>query len=481
MSETLLIRLASKASQPVHWWLFSASDRLLFSGQLPNAAALASLQKYTPGSQVIALVPACDLILRPVKLPARLTRKTRKALPFLLEDEVAEETAQLHIAVLAHEATLVHLAAVEHSVMQAWLSWLHDAGLQASRMLPDVFALPEMAAGCRWKLGEQHLMRQSRWQGMVLEEELIACLPVEKAEPWQNPAQPLPLRAAHLPAATLLQGVYQPRSKKTARPGVWRAPIGLLAAGLVIGLTIQGLEALSLKQQQTRLHKQMSSLYHQLYPGNRPVSDPWRAFNQRMDDQKVHFLPLAQALDSLLAAPLQVQSLRYAAAEQQLQAQLSGASAVALQAMEQRLPAGFSLRIAEKNGISGIATVYLGRKSPRQKESLPAMSDVEKMKWPLAAMQAVAAQQSAAPAQESNIAAVIASSREKAHLPPVPIVQKGQTLELNYASPQRFSALVNWLQTLEFQHGIVTQLVELTDKGQGNVAVERLVLSGKRL
>ena len=479
MSETLLIRLASHAHQPMFWWLFSADDRLLFSGEVPDAAALASLQEYTIGNQVVALVPACDLVLRSVNLPGRLTSKTRNALPFLLEDEVVEEPSRLHVAVLAHESPSVHLAAVEHTLMQEWLRWLDEAGLQANRMLPDVLALPQTVGGCRWPLNEQHLIRESRWQGMVLEEELIACLPPTQVSGWQTSPQSLPLRAVHLPPVTLLQGTYRPQRTKSGSFGVWRTPVFLLAASLVLILAVRGVESLSLNHQQSLIQEQMAAVYRQAFPGSKPVSDPWFAFKKKMEGRNSQFLPLARTLDSVLPSTVRVQTLHFNAAEKELQAQLSGTSAIALQAIEQRIPAGFSLRIGEEHTRAGMVTVYLNRKPTRQKEHQPAMPRLEQMKAQLAQMQSEIGQKPAISQPVTNMSDVITRTSTQAHLPTPPMTQNDNELEIKYATPLPFASLANWLQTLEVQYGIVAQQVELTDKGQGNVQVRRLVLSGR--
>lgn len=479
MSETLLIRLASHAHQPMFWWLFSADDRLLFSGEVPDAATLANLQEYANGNQVIALVPACDVVLRSVNLPGRLTHKTRNALPFLLEDEVVEDPARLHVAVLAHESPSVHLAAVEHSLMQEWLRWLDEAGLQASRMLPDVLALPQTVGGYRWSLDKQHLIRESRWQGMVLEDELITCLPAARVSGWQTTTQTLPLRAVHLPPVTLLQGTYRPQRNKSGSFGVWRTPLYLLVASLVMVLATRGLESLSLSHQQSALQEQMTAVYRHAFPDSKPVSDPWFAFKKKMEERNSRFLPLARTLDSVLPSTVRVQTLQFDAAQKELQAQLSGTSAIALQAIEQRIPAGFSLRIAEENTRSGTVTVYLNRKPKRQKENHPAMSRLEQMKAQLAQMQSEIGQKTAISLPVTNMADVMTRTSTVAHLPSPPVTQNDNQLEIKYATPLPFTSLANWLQTLELQYGIVLQQVELTDKGQGNVQVESLLLSGR--
>ncbi|MEW7314791.1 type II secretion system protein GspL [Buttiauxella gaviniae] len=471
MSETLLIRAASHAHQPVYWWLFSRDDQLLFSGELPNAASLADLQQYATGNAVIALVPACDVVLRAVKLPGRLTRKTRHALPFLLEDELVEDPTRLHVAVLAHEAPTVHLAAVEHAVIQEWLRGFDAAGLSLTRMLPDVLALPLCDGGYRWSLGEQQLIRESRWQGLVLEEALIACLPAEKRLHGQTQEHPFPLRVSHLPPVSLLQGDYRPKRHSVNDLGLWRMPVYLLAACLALFLVISGLDKVMLSREESRLQAQMAGIYHQTFPGSKRVSDPWFAFKRKMEARNGHFIPLARALDAALPAAVQVKALQFDASEQALQAQLSQASAGALKAMEQRLPPDVHLRVIDA------ANVTLSYKPGRQKAARELLPRIDQMKQHLAQMQRQAAQQPAISAQNSEISDVIARTREKASLPASTLTPQGKAIELKDTAPLRFIALANWLQTLEFQYGIIADQVQLTDKGQGNVEVKRLLLS----
>lgn len=473
MNETLLIRLASHAQQTIYWWLFTADDQLLFSGELADAASLANLQSYAASRQVIALVPACDVVLKSVSLPGKLTRKTQNALPFLLEDEVVEDPIKLHVAVLAHEPPLVHLSAIEHSVMQQWLKWLEDAGLTVNRMLPDVFALPDYDTGCRGCLGEQYLIRESRWRGMVLEQELMACLPEDNIARWQSAPQTLPLRVSHLPAGTLLQGAYQPRKYQNGQLAIWRMPAWLLAASLVITLASTALENFTDSREQAQLNQQMVALYRQTFPGNKRVSDPWNEFQKKMEARSSHFLPLVRTLDSVLPSSVQVQSLQFDAPGRELQAQLSGATAIALKAMEQQLPANFSLRVNEKDG----ATIYLRMQTMRPKVAHSELTHVQQMKQKLARMQILAAQKPLLPAPDADIATLIEQASLKAHLPVSPPAQQGNQFEFRYPGALRFSDFANWLQTLELQYGIVAQQVQLASKGQGTVEVKRLVLS----
>ncbi|MGL5600936.1 MAG: type II secretion system protein GspL [Silvania sp.] len=472
MREQLVIRLASHAQQAMHWWLFSADRRLQASGQVPDAASLASLQHHAKDSPAIALVPTCDVVLRAVYLPGRLNRKTQKALPFLLEDEVVDEPEKLHVAVLACELPKVHLAAVDNTLMQTWRSWLDLAGLRVEKMLPDVFALPLVEGGCRWLLGDQHLIRESRWQGMVLEASLLAALPPGREAGWQTCGGELPLSVAHLPAVSLLQGGWQPQRQYPRIPGIWRVPGTLLALMLMLVLIGWGLEKYQQYRDESQLAAQMQALYQKAFPGSPPAGDPWREFNTRMARARSGFLPLVLGLDVLLPAGVVVQALQFDTSTQALNAQLSGITPLAMNAIAARLPPTLTLQTRAGGVTLSNNTQALARKvTPDQ------LPRVAQMAQQLQQMKGQTAQKSAVSAPDADLSALITQTRKEAHLPALTLVKQGKGLELRFGTAVHFASLIDWLQTLDYHYGIVARQVELNDKGQGNVEVTRLALS----
>ena len=121
----------------------------------------------------------------------------------MLEDEIASDVEKLHITVLAHQGQQVQIAAVEQEQMQRWLSWLADAGLTAQQLLPDVLALPQPADGS-WsmlQLGSQWLIRQSQWQGTVVDDNW---LPI-----WMSSHEQLPRLHSYTPASEAITAEWQ--------------------------------------------------------------------------------------------------------------------------------------------------------------------------------------------------------------------------------------------------------------------------------
>jgi general secretion pathway protein L len=325
---------------------------VIASGQLSNAAQLSELTERAGHRPVIVLVPGSDVIFRALTLPGRLTSQTQQALPFMLEDEIASDVEQLHITVLTHQGQQVQIAAVEQEQMQRWLSWLADAGLTAQQLLPDVLALPQPADGS-WsmlQLGSQWLIRQSQWQGSVVDDNWLPiwmssheqlprlhsytpALEAVTAE-WQISLCELPLQlfAEHLPAkqSNLLQGSYRtvaPWKKQWTR---WRLPALLAGFWLLLFVGNQSLEYRTLSQQQQQLQQQMTTLYRQLFPAEKRVINPRVQLKQHLDalqkkPQSDSFLSQLALLAPLLqqTSGLELQQLQFDAGKQEFRLLIS--------------------------------------------------------------------------------------------------------------------------------------------------------------
>ena len=95
MTEYFVIRLSADSSS-VQWVMADSNGTLLSgvsSGNLEQAAA-ASAER-----SVIVLVPSVDLLSTSVHIPARSTAKIKAALPFALEENLAEDVEDLHFSI----------------------------------------------------------------------------------------------------------------------------------------------------------------------------------------------------------------------------------------------------------------------------------------------------------------------------------------------------------------------------------------------
>ena len=109
----------------------------------PGNSPLALLPRPERQTEVVTLVPPAALSWHRVSLPAGMGRgntKLQAALQGLLEDQLLQDPAQLHLA-LAPQATSgqpVWVAACDKTWLQAHLRALQDAGLTVQRIVPEL-------------------------------------------------------------------------------------------------------------------------------------------------------------------------------------------------------------------------------------------------------------------------------------------------------------------------------------------------------
>jgi general secretion pathway protein L len=95
------------------------------SGSLEQAAEAAG------DHAVIVLVPAQEVLLTSVHIPARSAAKIKAALPFALEENLADDVEDLHFAIgVRQENNRLPVAVVARDKMSQWLHRLSEAGIE---------------------------------------------------------------------------------------------------------------------------------------------------------------------------------------------------------------------------------------------------------------------------------------------------------------------------------------------------------------
>jgi len=141
MTEYVVIRLAAE-DQPVQWILADSNGTRLSntsSGSLEQAAA------EIVDRSVIVLVPSVDMLSTTVHIPARSNSKIKAALPFALEESLAEDVENLHFAIGdRQENNRLPVAVVARNTLEAWLSRLSEAGIEPAIVLPENHGLAKI-------------------------------------------------------------------------------------------------------------------------------------------------------------------------------------------------------------------------------------------------------------------------------------------------------------------------------------------------
>ncbi|CAI3790998.1 type II secretion system protein GspL [Rheinheimera sp. MM224] len=261
MNEQLIIRLGSQPQQPISWLVWSAvNQEIIASGQLASADDLSALSKRLGRRPVVALVPAADVVLSEVLLPSKPNRQIIQALPYMLEEEHAEDIEQLYLALgqcqQRGKEYWQQVALCKKLQLEQWVGSLVVAGFQPTQLLPDALLLPLHQDGASAiELAGQWLLRQGQWQASSIEPgwwaDFLSLANIElihSYSPWpteilQNvqaaePELPLALLAQQLPEQrfSLLQGQYAPKKARNKVWSVWQSSIALGAACLALYL-----------------------------------------------------------------------------------------------------------------------------------------------------------------------------------------------------------------------------------------------------
>ena len=291
MNEQLIIRLGSQPQQPISWLVWSASGKeIIASGQLASADELSALSQRLGHRPVVALVPAADVVLSEVLLPSKPNRQIIQALPYMLEEEHAEDIEQLYLALGSCQQRgkeyWQQVALCKKVQLEQWIGSLVVAGFQPIQLLPDALLLPLHQDGASAiELAGQWLLRQGPWQASSIESgwwpDFLSLANIElihSYSPWptellQNvqaaePELPLALLAQQLPEQrfSLLQGQYAPKKARNKVWSVWQSSIALGAACLLVYLITLGVQVWQQGQLLQQQRAELVTLYKSRFP-----------------------------------------------------------------------------------------------------------------------------------------------------------------------------------------------------------------------
>ncbi|UPR28494.1 type II secretion system protein GspL [Vibrio crassostreae] len=183
MSEFLTVRLSSEPQSPVQWLVWSTSQQeVIASGELSSWEQLDELTPYAEKRSCIALLPGNECLIKRVEIPKGAARQFDSMLPFLLEDEVAQDIEDLHLTILDKDTTHATVCGVDREWLKQALDLFREANIIFRKVLPDTLAVPFEEQGISALQIDQHwLLRQGNYQAVSISE---AWLPMFLQSDW---------------------------------------------------------------------------------------------------------------------------------------------------------------------------------------------------------------------------------------------------------------------------------------------------------
>jgi len=153
----------------VQWLL--VNDAMLSELQQGTLQDLANNAKNRP---VTLLLPASDVLLLAVDLPVKSSSQIKKALPFALEDLLADDVETYHLVWHRQPKDKVYVAAISHDKFQACLLHFQDVGIELDSVYPETLCLPYQDQSCSILIDQQNaILRSGQWLGGGIDVEIL--------------------------------------------------------------------------------------------------------------------------------------------------------------------------------------------------------------------------------------------------------------------------------------------------------------------
>lgn len=322
-----------------------------------------------------------------VQLPTQKARWLRQALPYAVEEWLAEDVEQLHLALGEPLGDGRHrVLAIRRQLLADWLQQLREQGLQVAAIHCDADLLPRQGRQLlvleqRALLGgageERLVFPREQWSLLAPRiGELQAAYGCEANPPlalaaYRQLDDPYRLLSEGLSGALdLAQGEFAVRSA-AAGWRRWRPLLALIVAGLCLQLGFNLAQGWYLEQRGDAFAAQSRALYQQLFPEDQRIVNLRVQFDEHLRQgsqaQSGRFLQLLGELGAVLAqgspAGLVVEQMDFSEEDNRLALQAQVADFAALEAFRQQLSdAGLAVQMGSasrsEQGVS--ARILIG-------------------------------------------------------------------------------------------------------------------------
>lgn len=330
MAEIFVIRVAGADASETDWLAVDSSGARRGEpghGTLAEAAAMAGDRR------IHVLIPATEVLLTAADVPAKGTRLLQ-ALPFALEEQVAQDVERLHFAAGDRRSNgRTPVAVVEREFLETLLERLRDAGLEPAGVFSEAQGLSRIPGTLSALIeGDRIILNDGAGMELALEglrpgdalaaigaldepdshegaaegsevprHVLIYCDPdvaerhelefqalrqqMDSLEVKLLPDGALPRLAVTVAAGggiNLLQGRYAPRSATGSLLRPWRAAAALAAVLVALALIGSGLRYAELQAEDERLRAEVVEAFQAAFPWVREVRDPRAQMNSEL-------------------------------------------------------------------------------------------------------------------------------------------------------------------------------------------------------
>ena len=275
----------------------------------PAAGTLAEASAAVEGRRSTLVVPGNDVLLAEALVPGGSQARAMQAIPFALEEQLADDVEKLHFALGSKDRDDNYpVAIIDRSTMDAITEQCQEAGLRPTSIVPETLALPRLDAidfgEVSWTAlldEDQAVIRLNGYKGFAtdasvasfmlegakgdLAEDTSPLLTIYTTDPETNLIVPggvdtelrdcesrLALYANGLasePNINLLQGSYNPKTQfdKTWKPWRWTAALAAVLVGTLFAS--KWFDYRALKAEESYIDGEIATAFESALPGVR--------------------------------------------------------------------------------------------------------------------------------------------------------------------------------------------------------------------
>jgi general secretion pathway protein L len=307
----LFVHLKDDDARTADWLLLDHQGQRSAGGR---NAGLEEIAARAGGEPACVLAPTRLFTLTEVELPLRRRRQAMAAIPYTIEDQLAQEIDDCHFVYgPAGEGGRTAVLVAARAQVEAWLERLQEVGIWASVLTPDLFLLPwQEGAWAAMLEGERLLVRTGMRSGLEVPAVLSRQM-LDRVRERQAPEQTVVLQlwadrevadiewselagfaisytgasdellgdfAAHYRSGdvlNVLQGPYAPRERSGFDWRRWRAAAAIALLWLVVQGAVGISDIRALKAEQARIDAQIEQVFRQAMPDAKRVQDAQEA------------------------------------------------------------------------------------------------------------------------------------------------------------------------------------------------------------
>jgi len=247
----------------------------------------------------LLLLDSRDVLLTEAEIPVGAARQINSMLPYLLEDDIAQDVEELHFSILKKNADKVQVAAVDRAYLSALLQEFSNVGIVVNKVVPEAQALPLLdGAVSAVQIDSQWLFRKSEYQSISIDQDwlspfiqshwcasdegeynIVSYTDVPKSQEnndsWilSEPELVMALltKGAITSSTNLLTGSLKPQSSILKNLKVWKKGVIAACFFLVVFITQQFIQANQYEMQALSYRAESERIFRTLFPNKNRI------------------------------------------------------------------------------------------------------------------------------------------------------------------------------------------------------------------